>query len=142
VVGFDLNGDGWFPFYMRNLSLFLPRRFSPLSLSFSFCLFLTLSVFFFFFLIWRFSLGWVCAVLCRVFNCSVSDNLQNVRGILGGFVKCLRGPCGILFFSGYVIGYQTKLTNLPSPNFLLFCLSYLNKFTFSLFFCKNLFILH
>ena len=70
MVGFDLNGDGWFPFYMRNLSLFLPRRFSPcsLSLSFSFFLFLTLSLSVFFFLSFffnlsfQFGLGLCCAV--------------------------------------------------------------------------------
>jgi hypothetical protein len=129
VVGFDLNGDGWFPFYMRNLSLFLPRRFSPLSLSFSSFLFFNSLCVLFFSKKKKLEIQvWVGSVLCCAgcFNCSVSDNLQNVRGILGGFVKCLRGPCGILFFSGYVIGYQTKLTNLPSPNFLLF-LSFISK---------------
>lgn len=120
VVGFDRNGDGWFPFYMRNLS-FPPSPLLSVSLSFSFFLFLTLPVFFLFIIIYLFSvfefqfgLG-LCCVLGV--NCSVSDNLQNVRGILEGFGKCLRGPCGVLFFSGYVNSFQNKLTNLPSPNF-------------------------
>jgi hypothetical protein len=76
VVGFDLYGDGWFPFlYAKSLSLSL-----SLSLFLYLAASLRVAVFFFFPLLtpflfspFEFGLGWVGSVLGV--NCSGSENL-------------------------------------------------------------------